>query len=354
MNGWKQGRAARFLGARGRVLAGFLVVALGAAFASGCGGGDDNGGSTAAAQSSSGGGGKRLKIILVGAAPTSEPFSSVAANGLERAGRDFNLATTWRGPRLPNPSDPTEQGRLIENAIAAKPDGLIVSDVFPKQYNPLIKSAIAKGIPVMLFSAGAEQVAATGALAFVGNDETASGELAGQEMKRLGRKHALVISTPPGIPTFDQRVNGFKKGLAPQKVSVLEIPLTDANNTTKIRNLLEIELNKDKSIDSVWPIGTGIGAPVLAAYDRLGDRAKQLRWGQLGVDEPTIKALQAGKYSFTTDQQQFLQGYLPAMWLSLYIRYGIKPVDKFVRTGPALVTTDDAAELARLNAQKIR
>lgn len=328
---------------------GFAVVALFAAsLVAGC---QSDG---ADAKSDSGAAGKKLKIIFVGVAPSSEPFTSVTANGLEQAGKELNLETVWRGPKQPNPSDPTEVGRLIENAIASKPDGLIITDIYPKQYNPLIKKAVDSGIPVILSAAGDAEVEETGALAFVGNDERASGELAGSQMKSLGDKHALVIALPRGIPAFDARVDGFKAGFEPGKVTTLEIPGNEINNTTKVRNLIEIELQKDPSIDSVWPIGTGIGAPVLAAYEKLGAKAKDLHWGQLGVDGPTIDALQDGKYSFTTDQQQYLQGYLPAMYLSLYVRYGITPVDKIIRSGPALVTTEDADTLARLNKQKIR
>lgn len=332
-----------------------LIAALAAMVVAGCGG------STTGSTSTGGGSGagkdtagKRLRIIQVAAAPASEPFSSVAASGLAQAGKDFNLDTLWRGPEQPNPSDPTEEGRLIENAIASHPDGLVIADVYPNQFNPLIKQATDKGIPVILASIGAQEVDKVGALTFVGNDELASGRLSGEQMQKLGDKHALVIGLPPGVPAFDQRVQGFKEGFAPGKVTVLEVPLTDINDTVKVRNLIEIALQKDSSIDSVWPIGTGIGAPVLAAYDALGAKAKQLHWGQLGVDAPTIQALQQGKYSFTTDQQQFLQGYLPAMYLSLYLRYGIKPVERVTPTGPTLVLPADANRLATLNANRIR
>jgi len=333
-----------------------LAALLTVVVTAGCGSEDKTSGAADQSASSSGegtGAGTRLRIILVGAAPPSEPFASVSAKGLEQAGEDFNLETIWRGPAQPNPSDPTEQGRLIENAIASNPDGLIISDVYPRQFNPLIRSAVDKGIPVMLFSAGVDEVEETGALGFVGNDEFASGRLAGEEMDGLGARHPLVVALTRGIPSLDARVDGFRDGF-PGDVTVLEVPMKDINDTTKVRNLIEVELQKDSSIDAVWPIGTGLGAPVLAAYDALGEKARQMKWGQLGLDGPTINALKQEQYSFSTDQQQFLQGYLPAMWLSFYARYGMRPVDPFIRTGPSIVTPEDADQLIDLSAKKIR
>lgn len=337
-----------------------LLSAALALIAVGCNDSDDNsdaadsGSPASGTQSSGDESNGKPEIIFVAAAPTSEPFASVSANGLEQAGEDFNLDVQWRGPNEPNPSDPSIGLRLIKRAIAAKPDGLIIADTFPKQFNPTIKSAADSGIPVILASYGKDEVDKVGALAYIGNDEYGSGVLAGEQMTKLGAKHPLLVTTARGLPDLDARADGFKEGFEGEDVTTLELPLNDLGNTTKVRNEIEVEIGKDDSIDSLWVIGTGIGAPVLAARDRLGDRANDMKWGQLGLDEPTIQALQDKKYDFSTDQQQYLIGYLPAMYLAMNLRYGFTPVDDFIPTGPSLVTPDEAEKLAELNAEKIR
>ena len=62
-----------------------------------------------------------------------------------------------------------------------------------------------------------------------------------------------------------------------------------------------------------------------------------------------MKDIEAGKILFAVDQQQYLQGYLPVVFLTLYDRNantvgGGLPV----LTGPGFVTKDNASQVASL------
>ena len=62
-----------------------------------------------------------------------------------------------------------------------------------------------------------------------------------------------------------------------------------------------------------------------------------------------MKAIQDGEIEFAVDQQQYLQGYLPVVFLSLYKSNantvgGGQPV----LTGPGFVTKDNAATVQKL------
>lgn len=56
---------------------------------------------------------------------------------------------------------------------------------------------------------------------------------------------------------------------------------------------------------------------------------------------------------FAIDQQQYLQGYLPVMFLDQYARNGLLPAGD-VATGPGFVTQDNAAQVIELSKQGIR
>ena len=43
---------------------------------------------------------------------------------------------------------------MLENAIAAKPDGLVIADTYPDVLNETIKAAVDSGIPVVLSNTG--------------------------------------------------------------------------------------------------------------------------------------------------------------------------------------------------------
>jgi simple sugar transport system substrate-binding protein len=57
--------------------------------------------------------------------------------------------------------------------------------------------------------------------------------------------------------------------------------------------------------------------------------------------------------AFAVDQQQYLQGCLPIVFLTNYIQYGTVPASE-VLTGPAFVTQDNASQVINLSKKGIR
>lgn len=66
-----------------------------------------------------------------------------------------------------------------------------------------------------------------------------------------------------------------------------------------------------------------------------------------------LKAVAAGDAAFAIDQQQFLQGYLPVVFLANYAKYGLIPGGN-VPSGPNLITKEKAAQVVELSAKGIR
>jgi simple sugar transport system substrate-binding protein len=60
-----------------------------------------------------------------------------------------------------------------------------------------------------------------------------------------------------------------------------------------------------------------------------------------------------GKAAFAIDQQQFLQGYLPVVFLAMNADYGLMPGGN-VPSGPNLITADKASQVVELSAKGIR
>jgi simple sugar transport system substrate-binding protein len=73
----------------------------------------------------------------------------------------------------------------------------------------------------------------------------------------------------------------------------------------------------------------------------------------LGPD--VLKAVQDGRISFAVDQQAYLQGYLPVVFLAERARYGLFPAQgDVIPTGPNFVTRENAAKAIELSARSIR
>ncbi len=286
-----------------------------------------------------------LKIMMVTHSPESDTYWVSVSKGLSQAGKDLGVDVQYRGTDK-NLNDPNQQRRNLEAAIAAKPDGLIVSDPTPASLNETIKKASDAGIPVILVNQGGDQVEKVGALAFVGDEPSHQGELGAQQFNALGVKHALVITTPTGaIPFVDARTNGFSRAFKGSS-SLAEIPLPDASNANRVKTITETLLQKDPSIDAVFSVGSAFIAAMEQVRTDLGDRGAAMHWGTIDVTAGAIIALKARKLDFALDAQQYAQGYYPVVMLALYLRQAIQPGASTFVTGPAVVTPDNVAKVA--------
>jgi simple sugar transport system substrate-binding protein len=68
-----------------------------------------------------------------------------------------------------------------------------------------------------------------------------------------------------------------------------------------------------------------------------------------------LQAIRSGRIEFAVDQQPYLQGYLPIVFLTELTRYGLFPAQgDVIATGPNFVTSQNADQAERLSEQGIR
>jgi simple sugar transport system substrate-binding protein len=297
----------------------------------------------------------KLKIVFVSPLGPGNQFMLPMIKGFEEAGAQLGVDVTFRGNQETNDfaAAPVVK-RLLENAIATKPDGIVVSNQYPDVLNETIKQAVAEGIPVVLTNGGYGEEGNVGALAFVGTAERDLGQIGAKKLCEAGAKNVLVPTLPPGIPLVDLRMEGIAAGIAPCKTTILEMPQETLFDATKLVNTMLAALQKDPTIDGVFSLGSCCGPAMVALVEQLGDKAKSMHFGTIDLGAPVLDALKNGKIDFAIDQQQYLEGYMPVVMLNNYIKYAISPVDTFYRTGPGLVTKDNAEKIIGLTAENYR
>ena len=94
-----------------------------------------------------------------------------------------------------------------------------------------------------------------------------------------------------------------------------------------------------------------VGEPAVAAVEALG--RDDVLVASFDLSAGFLEDIAEGRAAFAIDQQQFLQGYLPVVFLSLNADYGLIPGGD-VPSGPNLVTQETAAQVIDLSAQGIR
>ena len=284
-------------------------------------------------------------IIVVSHGQASDPFWSVVKNGVERAAKDTGSNVDYRAPET---FDMVAMSQLIDAAVNQEPDGLIVSMPDADALGPSVEKAVAAGIPVISMNSGSDVAKELGALLHVGQSEYDAGKIAGAKMAELGGSKGLCINHEVGNVSLDDRCAGFTEGFGGE---VTILPTT--NDPTEIEAKVKAALDSDGDLDTVIALGASLaGEPAVAAVDAVG-KGGDVLVGSFDLSGGYLQSVADGKAAFAIDQQQYLQGYLPVVFLALHAEYGLMPGGD-VPSGPNLITSDKAAQVIELSSQGIR
>jgi simple sugar transport system substrate-binding protein len=331
----------------GRLLV--AVLALGALVAAGCGGGGNNtntssaktgtGSSTVALTQGSG-----MTFAMVTHSDEGS-FWTVVKKGAQQASKDEGTKLIWS----PSNNDPQKQAQLIDAAVSQKVDGLAVSVPNADAIKDSLAKAKAAGIPIITLNSGQADSAKLGAITHVGQDETVAGKAAGARLKAMGAKKVLCVIHEQNNIGLQQRCDGVKQGFGGDVTNIqVKGPEDVATSQTEIRS----KLQADKSFDAVIALNPDIGAAAVTAVKGASSDAKVATFD---ITPSVIKDIKAGTIQFAVDQQQYLQGYLPIVFLKLYktnantVGGGLP-----VLTGPGFVDKTNAATVEKLAGQGTR
>ena len=282
-------------------------------------------------------------IIVVSHGQANDPFWSVVKNGVDLAAQHTGANVDYRAPET---FDMVAMSQLIDAAVNQEPDGLIVSIPDGDALGPSIERAVSAGIPVISMNSGSEVAAELGAALHVGQSEFDAGKAAGEKLAEMGGATAICVNQEVGNVSLDQRCAGFEEGFGG---SVTVVPTS--NDPTEVQSKVAAALASDESIDTVMALGASTaGEPSVAAAKASG---REILVASFDLSASFLESIVAGDAAFAIDQQQFLQGYLPVVFLAANANYGLIPGGD-VASGPNLVTADKAGQVIELSAQGIR
>jgi len=288
----------------------------------------------AAPAASSGGGGSAdrsgILIEVVTHGQASDPFWSIFKNGVDAAGKDMGVKVEYSAP---DTFDMPKMAALIDAAVAKKPAGLVVSIPDATALGPSIQKAVAAGIPVISANSGSDAYASLGVLTHVGQDETIAGKKAGELMKAAGVTNALCINQEVGNAGLDARCKGFTDGLG-GTVKVVQVDLKDP---TGAQQSISAAVSGTTGVNGILALGPTGATPTIAAIKQLNLNAS-IKLATFDLSKDVLNSIKAGDMLFAIDQQQFLQGYLPVVFLTYDKLYGLVPGGgQPVLTGPGIV-----------------
>ncbi len=154
---------------------------------------------------------KKFRVIVIPKGTTHEFWKTLHAGTLQAAKELGNVEVIWQGPQKED--DRVFQINLVQNAVAAGVDGIVIAPLDSRALVEPIEAAIGKGIPVLIFDSALES---TKPVSYVATNNYHGGVLAAQRMGELlkGEGRVILLRYAVGSESTEQREKGFTDTLA--------------------------------------------------------------------------------------------------------------------------------------------
>ena len=341
MQEYKESSGSTKGGAVKRLLLVILVIMMGLAACEGGGGeeAEGNGGNgDAAAQEN------ELSFAVVVHDEPAGTFWGVVKNGAEQAAEDVGASVTVQGS-----GEPQEQADQVEAAIAQGVDGIAVSLANPDAMRGPLQSAAEEGIPVVTLNSGLSDWQKLGAITHVGQDEVIAGRGAGERLNQAGVTKVLCAIHEVGNVALDERCRGVEETFEGEVVR----EQIDINDPVASQSTVNSALESDPDIDGVITLNPDMATT--AALPAIQDVGRDISLATFDLGTDVLEGIIDGDVLFAIDQQQYMQGYLPIVFLSLNVENLNTPGGgQPVLTGPGFVTKENAEQVLELTEQGTR
>jgi simple sugar transport system substrate-binding protein len=277
----------------------------------------------------------------------SNPFFVPTQYGFQDAAALLNIATPKWGGSASTSSVP-EMVSFFNSAIAAKANGIATTVITSTGFTAPVMTAMNAGIPVVSYNAdgtvtkGVPDIG-TNRLCYVGQALYQSGQAMGNRIHSLiGSPGDIVIFiATPGTGNIQPRFDGAAAVLTPLGYKVAEQATGAATSAEEPAENAYILAHKStlKGAFAVDAGSTQFLGPVLAKNGLAG----KIPAGGFDLTPGTLSAIKAGQLDFTIDQEPYLQGFLPTLYLYLFNLSGGLVVPPDTDTGLTFVTKDTVA-----------
>ena len=271
------------------------------------------------------------------------PYWQSAAAGFKQAGAEYKVTAKVVGP---DGHDPQAELTELNNAVAAKAGGILISVADAAVLKPGIDAAVSAGIPVITVDSDA---ADSRRLYFIGTNNLEAGRLGGQRIvEKLGGKGNVVVFTFAGQPNTEERLKGIKDVFSTHPdlkiVDVVDIKADPKTAFDKTQQYMA--QTGPKEINAFICLDSASGKPVSDAVARVsGSNRVVIAWD---VSPDTLAAIKAGAIDATVVQKPYTMGYAGLKALDQifhdvavpskdFSTDPFSPYPKFVDTGTSLV-----------------
>jgi simple sugar transport system substrate-binding protein len=284
--------------------------------------------------------------LAVHSNPAEDSFWGVVERGAKDAADTYGITLKSGGS-----GDPAEQAQLIETYVSDQVDGIIVSLANPDALKDSVKRAADANIPIITINSGVDVFKELGAITHVGQTEFVAGQGAGEQFNKAGLASVLCVVHEEGNIGLEQRCDGLEDTFQ-GNVERFNVATTGTRDIAGTSSSIQDKLISTEDVDGILTLNPDVAGAALDAINAVG---RDVNLATFDLSPTVLDAIDAGDILFAVDQQQYLQGYLPVVFLYLY-NTNLNTVGggNPVLTGPGIVDQSNAAQVKELSAQGTR
>ncbi|HLZ41126.1 MAG TPA: substrate-binding domain-containing protein [Candidatus Sulfotelmatobacter sp.] len=277
------------------------------------------------------------------------PYWKTAGAGFAHAASEMKVRYDFVGPQT---FDPKAERDALDQAVQKKATGILLDVTDAALLKDSIDKAVAAGIPVITVDSDGP---ASKRLFFIGTNNYQAGSMGGQRLaQELKGKGSVVVFTNPDQPNMQERLAGYKAGLArtPEvKISrVVDIqgdPRIAFDTTTQI-----IGKERDK-VDAFVCLEAQSGKEVAGVLNSYHVSGKVVM--AMDTDPETLDWIQKGLIAATIGQKPYTMAFVgmqmldnlyhhkPASLMTDWSKDSHSPIPVFVDTGTDLIDKSNVA-----------
>ena len=248
-----------------------------------------------------------------------------AADGFNKAAAEYHVKEFVVGP---DTYDPQAELTALQQAVAAKPAGILISVADAASFQSQIDAAIDAGVPIITMDSDAPH---SHRLFFIGTNNLEAGHLGGQRVvdKLPGGKGNVVFFSMPGQPNLDERFKGYQEAFSDHPgIKTVEVVDIKGESTAAFDKTEQyMTQTGPKKIDAFICLEASAGKEVGTVLKR--DNAKDRLLIAMDMDPDTLSLIKDGVVDATIAQKPYTMGYI-----------GLKFLDQVFHDGPKTLRTD--------------
>ena len=301
-------------------------------------------------------------VFFPGGTPT-DSFASVVYQGAKQAQNDLgpNVKYVWSN------WDTTTMTNQFIDAISQtpKPDGIaMMGHPGAQALGPLVDEAESKNIIVTLQNVDIPSVRqnyTNNGFGYVGQDLYSSGQMVSngviREYNPAPGTEAIVFGVNPVTePSRYDRTRGIVDALTSDKLIVHQINLpadVEANpSSAAAKQMFASALSEFPNSKIIVVDHGAVTSAAPAILESLGKKPGQYIVAGFDLSPATVNGIESGYISLVSDQQPYLQGYLPILQICMTKKYDFSGLD--INTGTGLIDKSNVNQIKSLVDKKIR